>query len=168
MSAPVTSARQVAANHANAARSTGPKTPEGRKWSSFNALQHGIYARDVVLPGEDRDAYDALLQQLGEDLMPEGRVEAGLLKRLADIWWRLDRTAAIEAGLLNPDWGADPQSMGIALVDTYRIAVEQTPTLDLLGRYEGRLERALDRTMRLFQRAQKTRRTRLREDDPAS
>ena len=164
----MTSTRQIEANRANAARSTGPKTPEGRKWSSFNALQHGIYAREVVLPGEDRDAYDALLQQLGEDLGPKGQVEVGLVKRLADIWWRLERTAGIEAGLLNPDWGADPRSLGIPLVDTYRIAVDQTPTLDLLGRYEGRLERALDRTMRLFHRSQAVRQASNRERDPAS
>jgi hypothetical protein len=39
---------------------------------------------------------------------------------------------------------------------------------DLLGRYEGRLERALARTMGLFRQAQAARRRNKRESDPAS
>lgn len=34
---------------------TTPKSP-----TRFNALKHGLYARDVVLPGKDRGAYDAV------------------------------------------------------------------------------------------------------------
>jgi len=149
---------QIRANRANAALSTGPKTPEGRSEVGFNALKHGIYARDVVLPGEDREGYDALLQQMTEDLQPVGRVEQGLIKRLADLWWRLERTASIEAGLLNPDWNGDRFKMDIPLVDIYRIAIDNTPTLDRLGRYEGRLERAMGRTLRLLRQAQADRR----------
>lgn len=35
-------AKQVAANRANAARSTGPRTPTGRAKSSRNAFRHGL------------------------------------------------------------------------------------------------------------------------------
>ena len=35
-------AKQVAANRANAARSTGPRTPAGRATSSRNAFRHGL------------------------------------------------------------------------------------------------------------------------------
>jgi hypothetical protein len=34
--------RQIAANHANAKRSTGPRTNRGRRASSHNALRHGL------------------------------------------------------------------------------------------------------------------------------
>ena len=158
----MTSQRQVEANRANAQQSKGPTTREGKEFSSFNALQHGIYACDVVLPGEDREGYDLMLEQLHEDLQPQGRVEQGLLKRIADIWWRLERTAGIETGLLNPDWDADQYKMEINLVDIYRIAIVNTPHLDLLGRYEGRLERTLDRSLRLFRQAQAARRAAVR------
>jgi hypothetical protein len=39
------SPRKLAANRANAKRSTGPTTPEGKEKSKFNAVQHGFTAR---------------------------------------------------------------------------------------------------------------------------
>ena len=90
---------QIAANRANAALSTGPTTAEGKTVSRYNNLRHGLYARDVVLPGEDRSEYDAMLAELQAEFAPEGRYENALVRRLADTWWRLGRSAAIEAGL---------------------------------------------------------------------
>ena len=157
------SEKQRAANQRNAQHSTGPKTPQGKQNSSFNALRHGLYARDVVLPGEDRGAFDELLENLNAELKPEGTIEQGFVRRIADIWWRLGRTAAIEAGLLNPSWSGDPRAsrMTIAnepLIDGFRVAIDETKTLDRLGRYESRLERALSRTLAMLQRMQTTRR----------
>jgi len=151
------SPRQIAANRLNASRSTGPNSAAGGARSSFNALHHGLFAKDVVLPGEDRAAYDALFASLCADLSPVGPMEEGMVKRAADIWWRLGRTAAIEAGLLNPDWSGDPRAArkrtgGGPLIDGFRVALDEAETLDRLGRYEGRLERALARTLGLFTR----------------
>jgi hypothetical protein len=39
------SPRKLAANRANAKRSTGPTTPEGKENSKFNAAKHGLTAR---------------------------------------------------------------------------------------------------------------------------
>lgn len=130
--------------------------------AAFNALKHGLYARTVVLPGEDREAYDELLANLRKDLGPVGQLEDGLVARAADLWWRLGRTAAIEAGLLSPSWSTDHRaekrlSGGGPLVDGFRVALDDTKILDQLGRYEGRLERALARTLRLVKDAQSAR-----------
>lgn len=151
------------ANRRNAQHSTGPKTTIGKENSSFNALRHGLYARDVVLPGEDRGAFDKLLENLNGELKPEGTIEEGFVRRIADIWWRLGRTAAIEAGLLNPSWSGDPRATRMLtanepLIDGFRVAIDETKTLDRLGRYESRLERALSRTLGMLQRMQTTRR----------
>ena len=49
---PVSEAR-IAANRANAARSTGPKTAEGKEKSRANALKHGLTGSGVVLAEAD-------------------------------------------------------------------------------------------------------------------
>ena len=44
---------QLDANRANAQHSTGPKTAEGKKRSSLNAIRHGLNSQAVLLPYED-------------------------------------------------------------------------------------------------------------------
>ncbi|MFC1673976.1 hypothetical protein ACFL12_07520 [Pseudomonadota bacterium] len=168
MTLPTTTPAQIAANRRNAQRSTGPRTDAGKARSSFNGLRHGLYARDVVLPGEDRAAFDDLLDRLAADLAPEGAVEDELVRTAASLWWRLGRSAAIEAGLLNPGWSEDPRAQnrdtgGGPLVDTFRVALDDTKTLDCLGRYEARLGRALSRTLSTLERMQAARRRRALE-----
>lgn len=161
-------ARRAAANRLNAQRSTGPKTELGRSHSSYNALRHGLYAHEVVFPDEDREAYDALLESMANDFKPVGKVEMELIRRAADIWWRLGRTAAIEAGYLNPNWSGDPRKERFAtgggpLVDGFRVVLDESSTLDRLGRYESRLERALSRTFNILHRIQDIRQRNARE-----
>ena len=43
------SSRQIAANRANAKRSTGPKTEQGKARSRMNAWKHGLTAEDIVI-----------------------------------------------------------------------------------------------------------------------
>src|SRR5205814_2836316 len=71
----VTSERQKTANQANALRSTGPKTPEGKAAVRLNAFRHGLLARDVVLPDEDFDAFEDLRNRVRADLSPVGPIE---------------------------------------------------------------------------------------------
>ena len=44
----MTSARQIAANRRNAAKSTGPKSAKGKERSRRNALRHGLTAETVI------------------------------------------------------------------------------------------------------------------------
>jgi hypothetical protein len=69
----MTSERQKAANQANARRSTGPQTPEGKAVIRLNALRHGLLARDVVLPVEDADAFQNLGTRFGQTSRRWGR-----------------------------------------------------------------------------------------------
>jgi hypothetical protein len=97
----VTSERQKAANRANALHSTGPKTPEGKAAVRFNALRHGLLARDVVLPGEDADAFEDLLNQVRAELSPVGPIEELLVNRVVNTMWRLERSARAETALFD-------------------------------------------------------------------
>jgi len=97
----MTSERQKAANQANARRSTGPQTPEGKAVIRLNALRHGLLARDVVLPGEDADAFEDLWNQVRADLSPMGPIEELLSERVVNAIWRLRRLARAETALFH-------------------------------------------------------------------
>ena len=47
--------RQVTANRANAARSTGPRTAAGKAATRLNALRHGLAAASHYEPGTDQE-----------------------------------------------------------------------------------------------------------------
>jgi hypothetical protein len=98
----MTSERQKAANQANARHSTGPKTQEGKAVVRLNALRHGLLTRDVVLPGEDADAFEDLLNQVRAELSPVGPIEELLVDRVVNIMWKLRRLAGAETALV--DW----------------------------------------------------------------
>ena len=91
--------KQVAANRRNAKQSTGPRTAKGKSVLKFNALDHGLLARDAVLPGEDAGDLEALHRRLAEELSPVGEVEIMLVDRVAESSWRLRRDARVETGL---------------------------------------------------------------------
>ena len=97
----MTSERQKAANRANALRSTGPKTPEGKGAVHLNALRHGLLARDVVLPEEDADAFKDLFNQVRAHLTPVGPIEEFLADRAIQSMWKLQRAARAEIALLH-------------------------------------------------------------------
>jgi hypothetical protein len=84
-------------NRANAQHSTGPKTPEGKKLASLNAVRHGLTGQMVVMPTEDPAAYQSHLKSFIVEYDPKGATESNLVQALADASWRLNRAAAIGA-----------------------------------------------------------------------
>ena len=96
------SEKQKAASRANGARSRGPVTPEGRLRSSRNNIERGMLARTVVLDGESRPRFDALMISLQEELKPETTIENLLIHKMAIAHWRLMRVWGMErSGLSN-------------------------------------------------------------------
>jgi hypothetical protein len=84
-------AAQIEANRANARRSTGPRTHEGKSSSALNNLRHGFRSQSVLLPGDDPEEYQALLDELTEHLSPEDLTEQRAVREMADAEWRLRR-----------------------------------------------------------------------------
>ena len=91
---------QKKANRKNARRSTGPRTPEGKARSSLNACKHGLFARDTVLPDENREEFIQLIADLGEELEAVGGFEHRLVRHIADAEWRIRRLVRLETGAL--------------------------------------------------------------------
>jgi hypothetical protein len=95
-----TSNRRTQANKQNALQSTGPRTAAGKAASSGNAVQHGILSRHLILPGESRDEFDALLLQLMTEQQPVGTLEQALVERMAIALWRQRRLVEAETAQL--------------------------------------------------------------------
>ena len=97
----MTTERQKAANRANARRSTGPKTPKGKAAVRLNAIRHGLFTRDAVLPGEDSDAFEELWNEVWAELSPVGPIEKLLVERAINAMWRLRRSTRAETALIH-------------------------------------------------------------------
>ena len=95
----MSTAQQIAANQANAQLSTGPRTEDGKKRSSLNALKTGLTGRTILLPGEDAESYRTHCQNWIEVHKPVGHEEVELVQCLADTRWRQDRAFALEQNL---------------------------------------------------------------------
>ena len=81
--------------------SSGPRTEEGKRISSMNALKTGLTGRTVLLPGDDAVAYTALVEHLFEEWQPAGLSESNLVLSLADAEWRLRRVPVLEYALFS-------------------------------------------------------------------
>ena len=95
------SAAQLAANRANAMKSTGPRSDEGKERSRANAYKHGLTGAGVVLSSEDAEALDSRLDALMADIKPADESARLLVHRAALHSVRMDRLARQEAGATN-------------------------------------------------------------------
>src|SRR5689334_21427969 len=91
------SEERIAANRANAPKSTGPKTPQGKAASKMNGFKHGLLSREVLVSGEDEDQLTALHEWFRDDLNPVGPREEMLVDQVVTTHWRLRRVLAVEA-----------------------------------------------------------------------
>ncbi|HXK01944.1 MAG TPA: hypothetical protein VMS37_06040 [Verrucomicrobiae bacterium] len=90
---------QIAANRANAQKSTGPRTPEGKTASSMNALKHGMDAASIVIPGEDPADYERIASEYRRDLDPRSALEQFQVDTIIRCDWQRRRLRRIEAKL---------------------------------------------------------------------
>jgi hypothetical protein len=141
--------KQIMANRANAQKSTGPKTAEGREVASRNAARHGLFAKDVVAAGEDRKLFDTLLGALIEEHQPGTMTEALIVERIALAFWREKRLARADKIMMESskaaasvklfDFGIGPSQepretvVGNALAENGLLAIQDQL---LIGRYQ--------------------------------
>lgn len=83
-------------NRANAQKSTGPRTPEGKARSSMNAFRHGLSAKHLTLHPDDAAAYLGHHREAILAYRPVGREEENLVGNLADATWLISSANALE------------------------------------------------------------------------
>ncbi len=95
------SARRLAANWANAQRSTGPRTPGGKANSRLNAQTTGMTGSLLPIRAgvfrEDPLELEALLDGLLADLGPRDALERQLAIQIATVIQRMKRTNRVDA-----------------------------------------------------------------------
>src|SRR5437588_823079 len=79
------------ANRANARKSTGPRTAEGKARASLNAISHGLFCKDLVLPGESQEVLKLLRRLWISSLNPQDIAEMWLVDRIVAANWKLRR-----------------------------------------------------------------------------
>jgi len=83
----------------NAQKSTGPRTPQGKAVSRFNALKHGIYAVHQIMFDEKPEDLAELSAEYHELYSPADSKQRFLVDTLVHNEWRLRRTRRVEAEL---------------------------------------------------------------------
>jgi len=159
----MTSDAKIEANRRNAAKSTGPKTAEGKASSKMNALKHGLLSEHMVLKDEDEERLEAFRAGLWQHLQPVGELEELLADRVVATAWRLRRAVRIEGEVLErargdflppklaAQFGVLPdEDAGYAFLNDAR----GPQCLGKLLRYEAAIDRAMYKALHELQRVQ--------------
>jgi hypothetical protein len=156
------SQRQLAANSANAAKSTGPRTPAGKDIAKFNALKHGLTATHVCVPGESREDYDERRRQYIELIKPANILQLELLDLAIAALWAKQRYVRFETysttdqvlrTRLDIAQHYNNISPNVESMLAFRTVGDDTNFLKNLERYGARATRDLRVAMQLLQEA---------------
>ncbi len=136
-------------NRINSAKSTGPKTEDGKRRSSLNALRHGFTSHVVVMPWEDLEAFKAFEARCHKMYAPTGDLEKEATQSLSEFRWRMRRVGALESAMftlgherhaekinLGDEENMQPIQSGLAAAVTFQVDAD---TLLKLSVYELRL-----------------------------
>jgi hypothetical protein len=186
MSTATISEKKRAANRANARKSTGPRTPEGKARASLNAISHGLFCKDLVLPGESRETFDLLRRLWISSLNPQDTAELWLVDRIVAANWKLRRLQESESLFHHADKNdvlqledleeklqemhqRDPHSERPLTPDDLRQvpsaailcvqlnAEDKARRFERMSKYEQRLEQSVHRAMRQLRQLRKDR-----------
>jgi hypothetical protein len=93
---------KIKANRANAMKSTGPKTPQGKAWSSKNAITHGLLSRSLQFDSAEEEAgFAQLLEAVRAKHIPTDPIEEFFVQNLAVCLWKKSKVLALELDQLD-------------------------------------------------------------------
>lgn len=93
---PPISEKKLAANRANAQKSTGPRTDAGKAVSRRNAAKHFMTGDGIVLPAEMDDQIEREIAAVAARLAPVDDYDWRLVREAAVAGVRFDRVAQIQ------------------------------------------------------------------------
>ncbi len=144
---------RAAANRENSLHSTGPVTAAGKAKSSMNSLRHGLTSKQIVLPGEDAEEYEALRDDTIKTYKPANSTELVLVEELSAASWRLLRVRGQETAILQKLLGDKAGSHA----EFATLFVEKPKEMARLTRYITTIERAYYRALNKLEKMQQER-----------
>ena len=143
------SERKLQANRANAKKSSGPQTPQGKAWSRRNAVTHGLSSK-AVLFRSDQTPIDPELQVIWENLQEryaqeEGRTDPELVHRIVIEWSHQRKAAELEESSFQNAFNDSGAPVSLRKLQRYRTTSHRNLLKDLaqlraLPRRESRKE----------------------------
>jgi hypothetical protein len=100
-----TSAARVGANRRNARKSTGPRTIEGKRRSSRNAMKHGLCRTLSCLPSECEATFLTFVAELRAELCPATALQRLVFNQIASLTWRIERLPEAQTKLFAEELG---------------------------------------------------------------
>jgi hypothetical protein len=143
----MSSPKKIQANRRNGARSKGPKTPEGKRRSRYNAVRHGLLADCTVLENESMDGFQELLQHHVRRFAPIDDIEFGFVEEMASAYWRLRRAFAIEKDIFEKAIENQTGPDELTRVGQAWREIADSPSLQNLYRYQSMLHRMHQRAL---------------------
>ena len=136
--------KQIAANRANAAKSTGAKTPAGKAIVSQNATRHDLLAKSFVLKRECSSRFKTFVESFYAEYNPSTPTETALVDTMATARWRLIRMSNLEAAIIDHEYALDSESADLTTPAratlAYRRATDAGRSIELMNRAEARLQ----------------------------
>ena len=158
---------RIQANIRNAARSTGPRTDQGKSISCRNSLKHGLTGAGIVIPEADAAEVERRAGTFAEELKATGDVGLALARRAALNSVRMERGAdqqaasltervrQVEADFVAPE-GVDAAEADRLKVEAARRAMfDPTKEAALARQYEAAAERAFFRCLKELKQREK-------------
>jgi hypothetical protein len=136
--------KQIAANRANAGKSTGPRTRIGKAVSSQNGARHNLLSKSFVLKSECPERFQAFVESFYGEYNPCTPTETALVDTMATARWRLIRMSNLEAAIIDHEYGMDSESADLTIPAratlAYRRATDAGRSIELMNRAETRLQ----------------------------
>ena len=135
---------------------------------ALNAYRHGLTGQVLIMTPEDQAAYHQHCQNIKKALAPEGAFETGLAQSIADDRWRLFRAASLDintcaVSISEPDKiiTEHPQAQ-TAFAQAVAWAAD-SKNMNLLSLYEGRIQRRVERNLKMLKESQAERQAALKQ-----
>ncbi|MBZ5653584.1 MAG: hypothetical protein LAO18_24250 [Acidobacteriia bacterium] len=170
------SPRRVRANRQNSRKSTGPRTPNGKKRASMNAVKHGFFSKFLLVQHPEgkvsQSELDKFYAGVRKHYQSVGFLEELWMEKIAVWSWRLRRLIRFESGQIaralaghsyelqqsRADDPAEPDSVPLSNPEmdamTDHLFLPEKEELDRLLRYEAMINRQLNHAIAELERLQ--------------